>query len=124
MKHIIEGRTYDTTQAHTVGTDQTSGITLWQMNRSKRYFTEGEDGMPCPLSYDEAREWAEEHLDERETDSAFVDPYELDGMVIMTVRVSATAKALVNQEVAKTGYAKSVIMTNMIMDALGREPQE
>lgn len=124
MRHIIDGRTYDTKQAHAIGTDADSGITLWQMNRSKRYFTDGNGRVPLPLSYDEAHEWAEEHLDAKEVDAAFVDPYELDGMVIMTVRVSATAKALVNREVAKTGYAKSVIMTNMIMNALGDETQE
>lgn len=97
MKKIINGRVYDTTKAKELGTYANAGNwrdfshleeTLYR-KKTGEYFLHGEGGAMTryaeatgqnswsggerimPMTYDEAREWAEEHLTADEYEAIF-----------------------------------------------------
>ena len=103
MKRIIDGFRYDTSKAVPVGTFNNQGIgatsrsdfkwfeaTLYRTPRAHRYFLAGQGGpmtrfaQPTgdgatygeriiPLSTEEAREWAEQHLSPETVEAEFGD---------------------------------------------------
>ena len=140
MKKIINGRKYDTDTAREVGywsnTSDFSDFhwcceTLYR-KRTGEYFLYGEGGamsryaQACgqnswcggdrimPMTYDEATQWAEDHLDADEYEAEFGEVSEDDSEVMISVRVSATAKTALDREVARTGRTQGDILTELL----------
>ena len=114
MKKIIGGRVYDTEKARELGTYANAGSwrdfshleeTLYR-KKTGEYFLFGEGGPMTryaeaegqnswsggrrimPMSYDEAREWAEEHLEADEYESIFGEIVEDNGSGKQVVSIS------------------------------------
>jgi len=139
MKKIINGRLYDTETAKELGSDGCSNRrdfhyweeTLYQ-KRTGEFFVYGEGGPASkyaesiglnewsggerimPLSYTEAREWAEEHLNGDEYIEIFGEPEEDDTKQKITLSLSAAAIAKAKQEAAKAGITLSAYIENLI----------
>lgn len=139
MRKIIDGKKYDTETATEVA-DWHNGcarndfqyVHEWlYRKRTGEYFLYGEGGPESryaeaypgggwqwgaglvPLSYDEARRWAEQHLDADEYEAEFGkvdDPTD----VAMTVRVPASAKAALDRECSRTGESRSAIVARLL----------
>lgn len=128
MKKIIKNRMYDTDTARYVGrwdndcytTDfDYCAETLYQ-KRTGEYFIEGEGGARSkysvadgngwcgstqlvPVSYDTARQWAEEHLSADEYIAEFGEPAEDEGTYAVRVDLSAAAKAKLDEMRSRDG---------------------
>ena len=139
MKKIIKGRLYDTETAKELGSDGYSNRrdfhyweeTLYQ-KRTGEFFVYGEGGAASkyaesvglnewssgerimPLSYAEAREWAEEHLGGDEYIEIFGEPEEDDTKQKITLSLSSAAIAKAKQEAAKAGITLSAYIENLI----------
>ncbi len=139
MKKIINGRLYDTETAKELGSDSYSNRrdfhyweeTLYQ-KRTGEFFVYGEGGAASkyaesvglnewssgerimPLSYAEAREWAEEHLDGDEYIEIFGEPEEDDTKQKITLSLSVAAIAKAKQEAAKAEITLSAYIENLI----------
>ena len=122
MRKIIEGRLYDTDTARQVGsTWHTSGFSKTDFHyyeeelyrkRTGEYFLHGWGGPRTryaepygqsgwtggerimPLSYDEAREWAERHLGTDEYEEEFGTPDEGETAVLSLTVPAATHRAI------------------------------
>jgi len=139
MKKIIKGRLYDTETAKELGSDGYSNRrdfhyweeTLYQ-KRTGEFFVYGEGGAASkyaesvglnewssgerimPLSYTEAREWAEEHLNGDEYIEIFGEPEEDDTKQKITLSLSVAAIAKAKQEAAKAGITLSSYIEKLI----------
>lgn len=129
MKKVINGRMYNTETAVSLGEWSNGrgrrdfrGVeeTLYR-KRSGEYFIGGWGGSmteyarpaygggTCggekifPLTYEAAREWAEKHLSVDEYEAAFGPVSEDAEDIVISVRVSAAAKAALDREVSRTG---------------------
>ena len=142
MKKIISNRKYDTDTASMVGEWSNDypandfhfeSVTLYR-KRNGEYFLHGEGGAMSryasavelsgwasgerimPLSYDDARTWAEEHLDadsyEREFGEVSEDEEE---SVVLSVRVSPAAKAALDRAAARTGQSKGELVSKALL---------
>lgn len=149
MKKIIDGRIYDTETAKLVGEPWSpAGLgpgdsdwceeTLYR-KRTGEFFLRGEGGprtryaMPygqsgwtggeriMPMTYDQARQWAEDHLDADEYVAVFGDPGEGegDGLERLRVKVPARVLAAIDREVSATGRSRSKVTTDLLSKALG-----
>lgn len=141
MKKIISGRKYDTATAKSVGEydkGYTSDFhyfceTLYR-KRGGEYFIHGEGNAASkyaescgdgswgageriiPLSYEDARKWAEEHLDADDYESEFGAVGEDEGeSVVLSVRVSPSAKSALDRAAARTGRSKGEIVTEALL---------
>ena len=141
MKKIIGGRKYDTTTATKVG-EYEDGLksdyryfseTLYRKRGGEyflhgyghgrsRYATQLGDGYwgtgerIIPLSYEDARKWAEEHLDADDYESEFGAVGEDEGeSVVLSVRVSPAAKSALDRVAARTGRSKGDIVTEALL---------
>ncbi len=141
MKKVISGRKYDTDTATMVG-EWSDGYprdfryeceTLYR-KRTGEYFLHGEGGAMSkyavshgdnswgggeeiiPLSYDRAREWAERHLDADDYEAAFGEVSEGDEDMMLSVRVSARTKAMLDRMAAQSGRSKG----DIVAEALAR----
>lgn len=139
MKKIIEGRLYDTEKAKELGCDSYSSRrdfhywveTLYQ-KRTGEFFVYGEGGPASkyaesvglnewsggerimPLSYEEAQEWAENHLSGDEYIGIFGEPEEDDAKQKITLSLSVAAIAKAKQKAAKAGITLSAYIENLI----------
>jgi hypothetical protein len=138
MKKIINGRVYDTETAREVG----SWYNGWSgsdyvyeslfRKRNGEYFLERENGEfttdlfssrdIAPLSYEEARQWAEERLDADEYIAAFGDPGEgdEDGLGRLQVKVPTRTLAAIDREVSESGRTRSEVVADLLERALGK----
>ena len=127
MKKIIAGKLYDTDTAKAVSNridrgsvaDVYYGQTLYR-KRTGEYFIyrEGYRGVEDaiePLTYEEAREWAEEHLDADQYQSLFglIDE-EYNTRVPLSLSISAAAiekarRAAAQQKITLAAYFESLI---------------
>lgn len=142
MKKIINGKRYNTDTAKLIGTYEpdtfgpsdfgwfceeiyrkTTGeyfIYGWG-NAASRYAENvygswGSGEAITPLTYDEAREWIEKHLDADTYENEFGPAPEGDESgVVLSVRVSQQARAALDRMAAKTGRSKSVILTELLL---------
>ena len=142
MKKIINGRMYNTDTAFSIGEwSNMSDIrdfnycseTLYR-KRGGEYFLHGEGNAASkyarssgqnvwsggeqiiPLSYDNARQWAEEHLDADDYESEFGEVPEDEGEAVpISVRVSPAAKAALDRLAAKTGRSKGELVSEAIL---------
>lgn len=140
MRKIINGKSYDTETAQLVGSTSNGlsyrdfGYVCESLHRKRtgEYFLHGEGGamtryaeridgnswsggeMITPMAYEAARKWAEENLavDEYEREFGIVDD-DADE-VVMTVRVTATVKAAIDREVARTGETRGQVMERLV----------
>ena len=141
MKKIVSGRKYDTDTAIEVGSfsdrmpnDMDYVCETLYRKRGGEYFLHGEGGARSrystdlgdnrwgfgeaivPLSYDAAREWAEEHLGADAYEAEFGEvPEDADGGAVLSVRVSAAAKARLDRLAARTGRPKGEIVTQALL---------
>lgn len=143
MKKIINGKLYDTDKAVYLGYDLYAGpmdFTYWReelyRKRTGEFFLYGQGGPASkyavasvtgsgwdggekivPLSYDKAREWAEEHLDADEYADIFGMPDDDEGERA-TLCVQIPAALMAKLRLAATEQRTS--MTAIITDLLGR----
>ena len=132
MKKIIDGKKYDTDTAKEVGYYSSSYArndfhfyeeTLY-LKKSGEYFLHGEGnamsryaratGMHgwdpgeriMPLTYDDARQWAEEHMDADDYEEVFGEvPEDDDGKASINVRVSRAAADAIKRQSQITGLS-------------------
>ena len=142
MKKIINGRVYDTTKAKELGTYANAGNwrdfshleeTLYR-KKTGEYFLHGEGGAMTryaeatgqnswsggerimPMTYDEAREWAEKHLEAEEHEAIFGEIVEDDGAGKQVVSISVSPAKWENakREAAKRGVGISEYIESLL----------
>lgn len=143
MKRIINGRKYDTTTAEEVGESSHSyrseydyyEETLYR-KRTGEYFLYGYghgdskyakqvcgDFGPgsdiIPLSYEQARAWAERELSADEYESAFGEVTEDGGEsdVVISVRVSPATRERLRRMAAETGRSQGAVLDELVAKA-------
>lgn len=140
MKKIINGRSYDTETAREVASWGNAGgwndfahleETLYQ-KKNGEFFLFGEGGPMTkyavstgqntwsgggkiiPLSYDSAREWAEETLSADEYESIFGEIAEDDSRVTVTLSLSASAVEAAKRAAAQAGMSLSAYVESKL----------
>lgn len=139
MKKVKNGRLYDTDTAKAVGywdngyyTNDFSycGETLYQ-KRTGEFFIHGEGNAMSkyashsgynsgwgeriiPISYDEAKDWAEKHLDGDEYIKVFGEPEEDDTKQVISCSLTKTAIAKLKQGAAEKGVSMSEYIESLI----------
>lgn len=139
MKKIIKGKLYDTETARELGSDSYSNQSdfhYWSeilyQKRTGEFFLYGEGGAATkyaeavgqnswgggerimPLSYSEAQEWAEKHLDGDAYIEIFDEPAEDDSRQTITLSLSSSAVAKAKQAAAKAGLSLSAYFETLI----------
>lgn len=142
MKKIIRGLKYDTDTAKEVG-EWDNGFPVNDFNyeeehlykkRSGQFFIHGwggpktkyavATGLNCwtggekitPVSYDEAREWAEEKLDAEEYESIFGTVQESGERAVTAISISALAMEKLRTMAAKEKKTMSGLIEEMILE--------
>lgn len=140
MKKIINGRSYDTETAREVASWGNAGgwndfghleETLYQ-KKNGEFFLFGEGGPMTkyavstgqntwsggskiiPLSYNSAREWAEEKLSADEYESIFGEIAEDDSRVTVTLSLSASAVETAKRAAAQAGMSLSAYVESKL----------
>lgn len=141
MKKIIRNRRYDTGTAKLIGEWENTGDvrdhhryceTLYK-KRTGEYFIYGAGnaaskyaqsvGNNCwsggdtiiPLSYESARQWAEDHMDADDYESEFGEVSEGGGGdVMISIRVTPAARAALDRASAQTGRSKGEILSELL----------
>lgn len=140
MKKIINGRSYDTETAREVASWGNAGgwndfehleETLYQ-KKNGEFFLFGEGGPMTkyavstgqntwsggskiiPLSYDSAREWAEEKLSADEYESIFGEIAEDDSRVTVTLSLSASTVEAAKRAAAQAGMILSAYVESKL----------
>lgn len=144
MKKIINGKVYDTATARCIGgicyglSDRLYG---WSEDlyckRTGEYFLHGEGGPGSkysepagpsetrgseriyPLSYDDARAWAAQHLTADEYTAEFGEITEGDASVRLNLYMSASTIERARREAAKAGITISAYIESAIKRDLG-----
>ena len=144
MKKIINGKKYDTDTAKEIGTWGNGGgwrdfshmeETLYR-KKTGEFFLFGEGGPNTkyskrvdqnswsggsdiiPLSYENARKWAEEHLDADEYENAFGVVEEDESRVSATFRMQASTLESLRRRASEHGKGISEYLESMILDAI------
>lgn len=138
MKRIINGKRYDTDTARSMGADNYRGsVTDFQWWREElfrkqtgEFFLYGEGGPSTkyaksvglnewtggerimPLSYEEARQWAEKHLDAEEYESIFDVAEETKATVGFSLSQQTIDK--INKMAAEQKISKSQVIENLL----------
>lgn len=128
MRKIINNKVYDTETAELVGhwsNGRSDGDYIGvDLHRKKtgEYFAAKQSGeyvsdifyaeQVTPMSYGEARDWAEEHLDADEYEQEFGTPEE--GDAVITCRISAAAKAEIDRRRAESGKTIAQVIDDAI----------
>lgn len=143
MRKIINGRRYDTDTAKLAGTYETGyiGDLDWRNEQLYRkstgeFFLAGEGGARTrwsrrtidgyssgegilPLTLDEAREWAEEHLSVKEVEKLFRIPSDAEiGKKIQSFSLSQTAIAGLKRLAQTCQTSRSNIIEQLVSKAL------
>lgn len=140
MKKIINGKRYDTGTAQEIGCwDSPHGLTDFAHSsetlyrkQTGEYFLYGEGGpmsqyaVPegnngwsggeriMPLSFEEAREWAEAHLDADDYEAAFGEVEEDGSKVVVGFTVSASTAEKIKRRASAAGMNQSEWLTRLI----------
>ncbi len=142
MKKIINGKVYDTDKAKELGTYANAGSwrdfshleeTLYR-KKTGEYFLHGEGGPATkyakavdqnswsggerimPMTYDEAREWAEEHLEADEYEAIFGEIVEDDGAgkQVVSISVSPAKWEQAKRKAAQAGMGISEYIESLL----------
>jgi hypothetical protein len=143
MKKVINGKVYDTETAKKVASWYSSYARndfhyyeeeLYQ-KKTGEFFLHGEGNAASPyskscgqnewcgsekivpLTFAEAQEWAEKHLDGDEYCEIFGDPDEDSEDVLLGIRVSAVAAAKLKRIAAENGLTQSALLDKWIIEA-------
>lgn len=111
MKKIINGKMYDTETAKHIG-DRNNCEALYQ-KKTGEFFLYSESGI-TPLSFDEAREWAESKLDADVYIEIFGEPEEDDSKVLLSAYIRKDMFERIKQYAAKTGKTVSVLVEELL----------
>lgn len=133
MKKIIKNKVYDTEKAKKCAEYEFENASkkdyTWYreelyVKKTGEYFIYGEgnaaseypnrNGKIKPLTYDEAREWAEKYLDADEYISIFGEPEESDDKSALNVRISNVAYTKLKQTAAKQGITLAQAVEQLI----------
>ena len=141
MRKIINRKSYDTDTAQVIGEYSVNYPgdfdymceTLYR-KRTGEYFVHGMGNAASryaepagqnrwkpgerimPYSYDEAREWAERHLDAEDYEAEFGEvPEDEDESVVLSVRITPAAKATLDRLAAQTGRQKGDLVSTAIL---------
>lgn len=140
MRKIIHNRKYDTDTATLVGHwDADMSVTDFgwyaedlYRKRTGEYFIHGEGNAASPyrqrcydmwgageqivpIAYDEAREWAENHLNTDEYEAEFGEVSEGDEGAMVSTRVSVAAKRALEREAQRTGESQTAILERLLL---------
>jgi hypothetical protein len=142
MKKIIGGKRYDTDTAKLVGTYETGYIGDFDWRKEQLYlkatgefFLAGGGGAKTrwasrtidgyssgegilPLTFEEAREWAEEHLTQAEVEELFAIPDEGTGKQIQSYSLSQKAIAGLTKLAQTFQTSRSDIIEQLVSKAL------
>ncbi|MCH4181355.1 MAG: hypothetical protein LKF44_08200 [Atopobiaceae bacterium] len=139
MRKVIDGHAYDSDKAHEVGWwdngvahgDLDAVIEALYRTKSGLYFVHGEGGARSryaqqdslggwtggesvtPLSADDARRWAEEHLTGEEYEAEWGTPDETEGRV-MSVRVSEATYRAIRRAAANSSRTMGEVITKAV----------
>lgn len=133
MHKIINGKKYDTQTAQYIGHWSNGrsdgdyiGIDLYR-KKTGEYFAAKQFGefvsdifyteQIVPMALDEAREWAESHLDPEEYEAEFGTVEDDGEAVAVTVRISKPAKAILDR--LAYGSSQSAAIESLLMGAEG-----
>lgn len=140
MKKVIKGRLYDTTKAKKLGVYEPNhnqsdfsyySEELYQKKTGEFFlYGEGNASSPyskkcgsnewCgskeikPMSYQEAQEWAEKHLDGDDYIAIFGEPVDDDSRQTISLSLSAHKVAKLKQAAAREGISISAYIENLI----------
>lgn len=138
MRKIINGKSYDTDKATIVGSwnngnwDSDFDYVSEELYRKRtgEYFVYGEGGartqyakpdgynswrggsLITPVTYEEARSWAEEHLDADGYEREFGVPEE--GDAVISVRVPAATKRTLEAECSRRGVTQAELVRELV----------
>lgn len=143
MKKIIGGKKYDTTTAKLVGTYDTGYIGDFEWRNEKLYlkatgefFLAGEGGAKTrwasrtidgffsgggilPLTFDEAREWAEEHLSVKDVENLFRIPSDAEtGKKIQSFSIAPKTINGLRYLAQNLGISRSEIIDQLVAKAV------
>lgn len=143
MKQVIRGRRYDTETAKEIGFDSYNGSrrdfhwwseTLYQ-KRTGEFFLHGEGGAASrysvsagqnswsggeriiPLSLDEAREWAEKHMDADDYEEVFGIIEETDEKKTICLSLPLDVIEIIKRESSEKGISASAYIANIVRGA-------
>lgn len=144
MKKIINGKRYDTEKAEYIGEASYSNpgdFNYWSeqlyRKRTGEFFLYGEGGPSSkyavrvelnswsggeklvPISYDEAKEWAEQYMEADKYEEIFGVVEDLSRTAI-TLSVPMAAADMLRREAAKTGKSISDIASDLILANLNK----
>ena len=135
MKKIINGRMYNTETAREVascshGDGLTECTEVLFCKRTGEYFIFGEGGAMTryaqasesggwkggadivPLSYDQARDWAEREMDADDYETEFGEVSESDERVVLSVSLDAATADRIRKAAAAAGVSVSVMIAS------------
>lgn len=140
MKKIINGKRYDTGTAIERGTADHNAVTSFEwyeetlyQKKTGEFFLYGEgharsryamqytDGTwgpgrnITPLTFDEARQWAEENLEADEYEAIFGEVAEDDSRQTIALSLSAKTVETLKRRAAETGKSQSQIVEDLIL---------
>jgi len=142
MKKIIKGKQYDTDKARYLGGDNGGeGFSRWSealyQKRTGEFFLHGEGGPMTryavatgdnnwkggaeimPLTFETARQWAEEHLDADQYAREFGVPEEGADVVALNIQIDAALMAKLRARAAEDGASLTATVAALLEKGLG-----
>lgn len=125
MKKIINNKVYNTDTAKKVGMiwigpelDRTGWEELYR-KKTGEFFTlyhryNDHFEKITPLTYDEAQEWAEKHLDGDDYINIFGEPEESDETANLHIQISKSAYTKIKQAAAKQGVSLAKYIESIV----------
>lgn len=129
MKKIIKGKVYDTSTARKLGMRwigaeySRSGLEKLYRKKTGEFFTlyhsySDNSERIEPLAYEEARCWAEEHLDSDDYISIFGEPEEDSTKTTLNIYLRADTAAKLKAEAGRQGISIGELIEKMMKEDL------
>lgn len=118
MKKIIDGKRYDTSLARFVGQFEVEPgrFEILYRKRTGEYFLHweiGDDGFLSPLTYAEARRWAESHMDADAFEAEFGAIRDSDRRSVITVSLNSSGIKRAKRAAAIRGISLSALIDEL-----------